>query len=130
MNFQNPPLSAEQLLYIAEGAEWQELDSVWLYFKQPFGYSYLPHKLESFSERREGFLWALTHFLEHGQMRLLWWSDASLVTGTPDEQVDIIRQAFPTNDDGMDDGRWFFSLESQVGVIWEWPGRDPKPFVD
>ncbi|MFZ4893568.1 DUF596 domain-containing protein [Plantibacter sp. Mn2098] len=123
-------LTSQQLEEIAGGSEWQELDSVWQEFGVPIEYRSISHDLVSFEERREGFLWALTRFLENGHIRLLRWSDKSLVTGTPEEQVDIIRRAFPYNDEDLDDGVWFLTDASQVGVLWEWPGRDPKPFVD
>ncbi|ROR80448.1 hypothetical protein SAMN06295974_2388 [Plantibacter flavus] len=130
MTSTRPPLTPEQLAYIAGGSEWQELDSVWLYFDQPLGYPFLPHALDTFVERREGFLWTLKRLLEHGHIRLLWWTDKSLVTGTPEEQVDIIRQAFPEDDEGMEEGLWFYPVGCPVGVIWQWPGRNPIPFTE
>lgn len=118
-----PMLTNEQLDKISGGSDWQELDSVWQEFGMPIEYRDTDHTLVSFDERREGFLWTLKRFLENGHIRLLWWSDKSLATGTPDEQVDIIRQAFPANDEGMEDGLWFFPVGCPVGVLWEWPGR-------
>ncbi|ROR80446.1 hypothetical protein SAMN06295974_2390 [Plantibacter flavus] len=130
MTTDDAPLSRKDLQYIAGGSEWQELDSVWDNFDTPGGTKPILHNLQTFVERRDGFLWTLERLLEHGHIRLLWWTDKSSVTGTPEEQVDIIRQAFPEDDEGMEDGRWFFYDESQVGVIWQWPGRNPIPFTE
>lgn len=123
-------LTNSQLAYIADGSEGQELDSVWIYFNTPRGHYYLEHDYDTFEKRREGFLWTIKRLLECGYIVLPRWSDRSWLEGTPAEKVEVIREAFPDNDEGMDDLGWFYPPGCPVGVLWDWAGRDPKSFID
>lgn len=123
-------LPINQLIYISETCEQQELDAIWGHFAKPGGFPTFEHELMTFEERREGFLWTLKRLLQNGLIVLPRWSDGSWLEGTPEEQIDAIRKVFPTDDEGMKDSYWFYPPGCPVGVLWEWPGRDPQPFTD
>jgi len=123
------PITAEQLGQIAAECEDRDLNSLWIYFETPGGDPGFPHSMESFEERREGFLWTVKQLFEHGFIELNR-NGGVPFPGTIDEKLAALREAFPANDEGMRDGLWFFFPECPMGSSWWWPNRaEPVPFV-
>lgn len=118
------PITSEQLAQIASECEDRDLNSVWLYFDTPGGDPGFPHSLMSFAERREGFLWTVKQLFEHGFIELNRDGGAPF-PGLIDEKLDALRAAFPLNDEGMEDGMWFFFPECPMGSSWWWPKQAP-----
>lgn len=123
-------LTAEQLDYLASGSEDMDLDSIWDYFDRPHGFDpVVNHSLVSFEERREGFLWTVKQLFEHGFIELNRRGGVPF-PGSIDEKLDALREAFPSDDEGMEEGMWFFFPECPMGSNWKWPYQaEPIPFV-
>ncbi|WP_082079828.1 DUF596 domain-containing protein [Cupriavidus basilensis] len=112
-------LSNAQYEFIAEGCEDMELDSIWDYFSSPFGSKFLPHRLQSFEERRDGFLWVLNRLLYEKRIILVDLTTHASLLGSAEAQVYLFRKAFPSNDAEMDGGLWFFSPACPGGASWQ-----------
>lgn len=123
------PITPEQLAHIASQCEDRDLHSIWFSFDTPGGDPEFPHSLTTFAERREGFLWTVGQLFEHGYIELL--RDGGVpFPGAIDDKIEALRQAFPTDDDGMEEGMWFFFPECPMGANWKWPNRaEPIPFL-
>ncbi|MFJ4254602.1 hypothetical protein [Microbacterium sp. NPDC090003] len=122
------PITPEQLAHIASQCEDRDLHSIWSAFDTPGGDPEFPHSLMTFTERREGFLWTVRQLFDHGYELL---RDGVIpFPGPIDDKIDALRQAFPADDDGMDEGMWFFLPECPMGANWKWPNRaEPIPFL-
>ncbi|WP_199032042.1 DUF596 domain-containing protein [Ralstonia sp. ASV6] len=112
-------LTDEQYVYIVEGAEDMELDAIWDYFAHPFGTRRLSHKLESFTSRRDGFLWVVERLLKEKRIVLVDIRTHTPLVGSIESQIKGFRAAFPADDAGMDNGLWFFSPECPGGSAWQ-----------
>lgn len=111
-------LTEEQYNFIADGCEDMELDAIWDYFSVPFGSKFMPHRLDSFESRREGFLWVVGRLLQEGRIVLLDQSTRTPLPGDSLSQVELLRHAFPKEDAAMDGGLWFFSQSCPGGAAW------------
>ncbi len=111
-------LTTSQYEFIAEGCEGMELDEIWDYFSTPFGNEFLPHSLQSFEERRDGFLWTLERLLIEHKITLVDITTHNPLPGSIGAQIDLFRRVFPDNDEAMDGGLWFFSDECPGGSSW------------
>ncbi len=111
------------------GARIVDLHSIWFSFDTPGGDPEFPHALVTFAERREGFLWTVRQLFEHGYIELL--RDGGVpFPGLIDDKIDALRRAFPADDEGMEEGLWFFSPECPMGSNWKWPNQAaPIPFL-
>nr|WP_247313697.1 DUF596 domain-containing protein [Ralstonia pseudosolanacearum] len=112
-------LAGDQYNFIVEGCEGMELDAIWDYFSVPFGTKFMPHDLESFDSRREGFLWVVERLVDEGRVILVDVSNHVPLEGCARLQIERFRQAFPKNDAEMDRGLWFFSADCPGGVAWQ-----------
>lgn len=123
------PITPEQLADIASECEDRDLHAVWFSFDSPRGGCASEHSLVTFEERREGFLWTVKQLFEHGYIELLREGGVPF-PGPIDDKIDALRQAFPADDDGMEEGMWFFFPECPMGSNWKWPNRaEPIPFL-
>ncbi|QIK62556.1 DUF596 domain-containing protein [Leucobacter viscericola] len=125
--------TTEQLLWMLEGADDSNLDSIWDYFDAEPTAIEPPMEIVSlpFEERREAFLELLSFLLEKGYIRFAWqWKEGEpYLTGSIPEQIQALREALPSNDEGLllnDLPVWFFS-RCPIDVVWAWPGRNPEP---
>jgi hypothetical protein len=123
-------IDATSLEHIASYCEGMDIDSIWYYFDKPNG-AILKNDYINFDERREAFLWTVKQLVEHNYIRLAeMGKPKNFLNGTVDENIDLLRQAFPKDDEGMHGGLWFFFDDCPVGCNWyaEWNGN-PIPFV-
>ncbi len=45
------------------------------------------------------------------------------MAGTTEEQMEMFRKSFPTSDEEMDSGAWFFADECPAGAVWVLKGE-------
>nr|WP_080727810.1 DUF596 domain-containing protein [Ralstonia solanacearum] len=112
-------LARNQCYFIAEGCEGMGLDAIWDYFSVPCGTKFMPHDLESFDSRREGFLWVIERLIDEGRIVLVDMNSHAPLEGASKLQIERFRSTFPKSDDGMDGGLWFFSADCPGGVAWQ-----------
>ncbi|QIK62555.1 DUF596 domain-containing protein [Leucobacter viscericola] len=129
MNF-----SVEQLLWIFEVTEEDDLNGIWIYFdsdssdiRPPLG---IPSM--SFEERRGAFIDLLTVLLHKGYIRFVqqWEEGEPELAGSISEQIEVLNASLPHSReelkvDGHDD-IWFIA-RCPVDIVWSWPGRNPEP---
>jgi hypothetical protein len=104
-------ISENEYKELADAAEGQTLDAVLCYSipeNVPAGFS--------FEDRKEIFLWALTHLLNDGRIKLA--KHGKFLTGSVEEQVEHFRKALPKTEAEIDDGLWFFDEHCPGGAVW------------
>ncbi|MBX3756624.1 MAG: DUF596 domain-containing protein [Ralstonia sp.] len=112
-------LTEDQYNFIAGGCEGMELDAIWDYFSVPFGSKFMPHQLDSFESRREGFLWVVGRLLNEGQIVLVDQRTRSPLPRDSGSQVALLRRSFPKEDAAMDGGLWLLSTSCPGGAAWK-----------
>lgn len=77
-------LTEEQYLAVVRYSEGAELHFLWLNIEEIY---------PDFDQRKEAFFWVLKRLLEEGRARLA--SGGDYMKGTADEQIEVLRRAFP-----------------------------------
>lgn len=74
----------------------------------------------SFDEEKEIFLWFVQRLLEDGRIKLA--SHDKYLQGSIEEQLKLLKERFPDNQEEMDngafDGFWFLSDKCPCGIVW------------
>ncbi|UIX81023.1 DUF596 domain-containing protein [Xylella fastidiosa] len=70
----------------------------------------------SFEERKKDFLFIIGKLLDEGRLKLA--KKGEFITGTTEELVEMFRKSFPTSDEEMEFGVWFFSDDCPAGAVW------------
>ena len=118
--------------YITKYCEGMDLNSIWDYFGNYTDFGRSMHNYVQFQDRREAFFVMIKELVEHNYIRLAEMGKPEcLLTGTIDQQLNVLRNAFPKDDDGMHEGLWCFFDSCPVGCRWysELPDIVPIPFV-
>ncbi|WP_419653908.1 DUF596 domain-containing protein [Xylella fastidiosa] len=92
------------------------LSYLWGYIEN--AYATPPQKPDpaSFEERKKDFLFIIGKLLDEGRLKLA--KKGKFMTGTTEEQVEMFRKSFPTSDEEMEFGVWFFADECPAGAVW------------
>lgn len=119
-------LTTGQIEWMSGVAETMDLNGIWVYFDEPGGSTFAPHGLVTFEDRRDGFLQTVLSLLEANYIQLRNFSDNAPAEGTHAQQVQQLREVFPSDDEDMLDGLWFFMPDCPLGCTWEWKDQPPR----
>lgn len=112
-------MGQESFDFIVQGCEGMGLDAIWAFFEKPFGTKSLSLPYESFVDRREAFLWVLRMLLEDGRINLIQLNTNVPMPGGINEQIEVLRKAFPKDDFEIDSGLWFLKEICPVALAWQ-----------
>ncbi|ACB93607.1 DUF596 domain-containing protein [Xylella fastidiosa subsp. fastidiosa] len=93
------------------------LDGLWSYIGRMHGIP--PNQDEdpaSFEERKKDFLFIIGKLLDEGRLKLA--KKGEFITGSTEELVEMFRKSFPTSDEEMEFGVWFFADDCPAGAVW------------
>ncbi|ARO69781.1 hypothetical protein B9J09_11860 [Xylella fastidiosa subsp. pauca] len=113
-------LTQEQIDVICECLV-SALDSIWFKIGREYGVSIQQVDPVSFEERKKDFLFIIGKLLDEGRLKLA--KKGEFITGTTEELVEMFRKSFPTSDEEMEFGVWFFSDECPAGAVWVYKGE-------
>ncbi|KAJ4852041.1 DUF596 domain-containing protein [Xylella fastidiosa subsp. multiplex] len=108
-------LTQEQIDYIFENVGWA-LDGLWSCIENIYGITGTKKDPDSFEERKKDFLFMIGKLLDEGKLKLA--KKGEFITGTTEELVEMFRKSFPTSDEEMEFGVWFFSDDCPAGAVW------------
>ncbi|ARO69782.1 hypothetical protein B9J09_11870 [Xylella fastidiosa subsp. pauca] len=97
------------------------LDGLWSYIRRAHGIPPHQEDLGSFEERKNDFLFMIGKLLDEGKLKLA--ENGEFITGTTEELVEMFRKSFPTSDEEMEFGVWFFSDDCPAGAVWVYKGE-------
>ncbi|MDC9589349.1 DUF596 domain-containing protein [Xenorhabdus sp. XENO-10] len=104
-------LSEHEYKEIWTAAETRPLTAVWSYSEPENSDS-----LITFDERKKIFFWILERLLREGRIKLA--KHGNFLEGSVDEQIEFFRQAFPKNEEGIEDSIWFFDESCPGEAVW------------
>jgi len=117
------PLSDAEYEQLAFDCEDMDLGAVWHEFGSPFRGDDWPARFRSFEGRKRAFLWVVRRLVQEGRVVLVPVGQPDVrLPGSLDEQIEVMSRAFPTCDDGMDNGIWFLMPECPFGGNWRYRG--------
>ncbi|HHW4677660.1 MAG TPA: DUF596 domain-containing protein, partial [Xylella fastidiosa subsp. fastidiosa] len=94
---------------------------LWGYIEDAHGIIGTKKDPDSFEERKNDFLFLVGKLLDEGELKLA--KKGKFMTGTTEEQVEMFRKSFPTSDEEMEFGVWFFADECPAGAVWVFKGE-------
>ncbi|AIC13362.1 DUF596 domain-containing protein [Xylella fastidiosa subsp. morus] len=97
------------------------LSFLWSYIGRANG---IPPQLrdpDSFEKRKNDFLFIVGKLLDEGKLKLA--KKGEFINGTTEELVEMFRSSFPTSDEEMQRGTWFFFDECPAGAVWVLKGE-------
>ncbi|WP_419653912.1 DUF596 domain-containing protein [Xylella fastidiosa] len=97
------------------------LNGLWSYIRRAHGIPPQRWDPDSFEERKKDFLFIVGKLLEEGKLKLA--KNGEFITGTTEELVEMFRKSFPTSDEEMEFGVWFFADECPAGAVWVYKGE-------
>ncbi|KQH73190.1 DUF596 domain-containing protein [Xylella fastidiosa subsp. sandyi] len=97
------------------------LDGLWDSVAYAYGISPAQEDPASFEERKNDFLFLIGKLLDEGRLKLA--EKNEFITGTTEELVEMFRKSFPTSDEEMEFGVWFFADECPAGAVWVFKGE-------
>jgi hypothetical protein len=104
-------LSKNRYDFIVSHCEGMALDAIWLYALRD---------RDTFHERKALFLWLLQRMIE--DKKIVAAKNGILLDGSASEIAKRFDLAFPSNEDGLDNGVWFFLPDCPAGIGWVGPG--------
>ncbi|HHQ4307748.1 DUF596 domain-containing protein [Serratia fonticola] len=108
--------SDEEFKLFSEELEGSSIGTVWSAMSPDnFGREVL-----SYEEKKAYFLELLQRLIQEGRIKLA--SRGNFLKGTVEEQIALYRDAFPKNqeemEDGAFDGFWFLTEKCPAGIVW------------
>ena len=100
-----------------------DIDALWGYFGIRDDFLTLPYARLTFELRREAFLWLVKRLIEDSYIQLINKTTNLPIGISIDKAIDVFREAFPSNDEDMENGLWFFYDDCPYGCRWSFDGR-------
>lgn len=101
-------ISDKRCRFIFRHAKGMALDAVWLY---------LEDDSDSYEDRKENFLWVLKRMVSEGAIKFAK-NGISIAGG---DAVEMLKDAFPEDDESVNNGVWFFTDLCPAGIGWIMP---------
>lgn len=107
---------------MALNASWSGLDL--LGTQTPF-----PELLsQNFLLKKEIFFFIVQTLLHDGRLRLA--KNGIFLTGSIEEQLALFEKNFPTSEEAIDSGIWFFDDECPAGAVWVYQLKDGSEYLE